>query len=198
MPQPRAAKRLDMDAMWISATSRATPILRAVADSSAQAAATRTKRGWSSSTPASSPRASLNSAMTTLSPSYSADLPVEAMADMASGWTKDSAPSRISNALTSRSNRSPLAEPGPPHDARPTRCPNRLVSSNTSTSPASPSSRTVSSRARWTFVRYAATSLRPKSWLGRTRRPTNISSGNFRRNIRQSAAPLLARSSGSP
>ena len=44
---PRAAKRLDIDATWMSATSSATPRAATSGGSPAQAAASRANRGWS-------------------------------------------------------------------------------------------------------------------------------------------------------
>ena len=60
----------------------------------------------------------------------------------------------------------------------------------------SPSSTTVASRTRPMWARYVTASSRPKRSWGSVRRPSKTSSGNFRRNIRQSATPFDAWSSG--
>ena len=196
MAHPSAAKRLDIDATWMRATSPATPRTATSEGSSAQAAARRANRGCPGSLPGSPSSEWPTWTATSSRAVTSAALPDATTADMASGCTKASEPSSVSKAATRASNRSPEAAPGPPHEARPTRWPSRRVRWNTSIVPSVPSSSTVASSARSTLARKRLTSSRPNSWWGRVRRPRNTSSGSLRRSIRQSATPLLARSSG--
>ena len=73
--------------------------------SSAHAATRRVNRGWSDSLPGSSVTARPMCSETTARASISAAFPDAATAAIASGWTKDSDPSSVSNAATSASNR---------------------------------------------------------------------------------------------
>ncbi len=193
---PSAAKRFDIDATWMRATSPATPLAATAGGSSAHAATRRPKSGCSRWLSGSSTTARAICSSTDVSASSSAALPEAATAAIASGWTKASEPSRMSSAATRASNRGPVAAPGPPHEASPTRCPRRRVNAKASTAPSSPSSSRVSSSARSTLARNWVTSSRPNSWWGRVRLSTKSWSGSLRRSIRQSAIPLLASFSG--
>jgi hypothetical protein len=170
----RVQFRLDIEAMWMRATSSEIPRMRAFMetdetgvsdDSGDQASTTRPKRSPSVTSPESRRRTAVSMVSVTSSrAARSAHLPEAATAAIASGWTKASEPSRVSNAAI--------------------RCPSRRVIPKTSTVPWDPSSATVCSSAWSRLFRYDATSSRRNNESGSVRRPSKISSGSLRRSIR--------------
>ena len=199
MAQPSAAIRLDIDAMWMSATSSPIPRIRSAGGSDDQASTIRPNSALSAFAPGFHRCTACSTTPTTLSSAdRSARLPDAATAAIASGCTNASEPSRVSNAVTSSSKASPCADPGPAHDASPIRWPSLRVRSKRPTEPAG------------THARRRSDPAPSAGWRGTTRRRrggTGTSAGRAcpRRSrreacgasIRKSATPLLATSSGS-